>query len=105
VGQGPRPRRRPQGRGQPDQPAHPARQLAMAAPTATVPGRRHARRPGPRASRRRLRHYLTVLSFMAPALVGITVFLLYPLLSAMYFSFTKFSLLTTPQWVGLTNYK
>jgi multiple sugar transport system permease protein len=77
----------------------------MATPTATVPGRRHDRRPGRRASRRRLRHYLTVLSFMAPALIGITVFLLYPLVSAVYFSFTKFSLLTTPQWVGLTNYK
>jgi multiple sugar transport system permease protein len=77
----------------------------MAAPTTTVPGRRHARRPGPRAPRRQLRHYLTVLSFMAPALVGISVFFLYPLVSAVYFSFTKFNLLTTPEWVGLANYK
>ena len=41
---------------------------------------------------------------MAPALIGIAVFFIYPLLSAIYFSFTKFDLLTTPQWVGLRNY-
>jgi multiple sugar transport system permease protein len=53
---------------------------------------------------RRWRHRLTVLSFMAPALVGMVVFFLYPLLSAIYFSFTRFDLLTTPQWVGMRNY-
>jgi len=53
----------------------------------------------------RLRHTLTVASFMAPATVGIVVFFLYPLLSAVYFSFTKFDLLSVPQWVGLDNYK
>jgi multiple sugar transport system permease protein len=62
---------------------------------------RAARRP---AVRRRWRHRLTVLSFMAPALVGISVFLIYPLVSAGYFSFTRFDLLTTPQWVGFRNY-
>lgn len=61
-------------------------------------------RPARRRVPRRWRHRLTVLSFMAPALVGITVFFVYPLLSAIYFSFTRFDLLTTPQWVGLRNY-
>jgi multiple sugar transport system permease protein len=55
--------------------------------------------------RARLRHGLTVASFMAPATLGIVVFFLYPLLSAVYFSFTKFNLLTTPEWVGLRNYR
>ena len=41
---------------------------------------------------------------MAPALIGIGVFFLYPLLAAVYFSFTRFDLLTTPSWVGLRNY-
>jgi len=45
-----------------------------------------------------------VLSFLAPALVGIAVFFIYPLASAIYFSFTRFDLLTTPQWVGTRNY-
>jgi multiple sugar transport system permease protein len=33
------------------------------------------------------------------------VFLLYPLISAVYFSFTKFDLLSVPRWVGLDNYR
>ncbi|MEV6923267.1 sugar ABC transporter permease, partial [Dactylosporangium sp. NPDC051485] len=53
----------------------------------------------------KLRHRLTVASFMAPAAVGIVVFFVYPLLSATYFSFTKFDLLTPPEWVGLRNYQ
>jgi multiple sugar transport system permease protein len=53
----------------------------------------------------RLRHDLTILSFLAPALIGIVVFFLYPLISAVYFSFTKFDLLSVPQWIGLGNYR
>lgn len=58
----------------------------------------------PRTLSRRTRHGLTVLSLMAPALIGIAVFLVYPLLSALYFSFTRFNLLSPPVWVGLRNY-
>lgn len=67
---------------------------------------RPARPPqrGTSAGNRALRHRLTVLSFMAPALVGIGLFLVYPLVSAVYFSFTRFDLLTTPEWVGFRNY-
>ncbi|MEV6301163.1 sugar ABC transporter permease [Actinoplanes sp. NPDC051861] len=53
----------------------------------------------------RLRRGATTLSFVAPALIGIAVFFLYPLISAVYFSFTKFDLLSVPQWVGLENYR
>ncbi|MET0423439.1 MAG: sugar ABC transporter permease [Actinoplanes sp.] len=53
----------------------------------------------------RLRRNATVLSFLAPALIGIAVFFLYPLGSAVYFSFTKFDLLSVPEWVGLDNYR
>src|SRR5262249_2928345 len=53
---------------------------------------------------RRTRPNLTVLSLMAPTLIGIGAFFVYPLLSALYFSFTKFNLLNKPQWVGLKNY-
>ncbi|MFI7676253.1 carbohydrate ABC transporter permease [Actinophytocola sp. NPDC049390] len=60
--------------------------------------------PPRRRAPRRWRHRLTVLSFMAPALIGIGVFFLYPLLAAVYFSFTRFDLLTVPEWVGLRNY-
>jgi multiple sugar transport system permease protein len=53
----------------------------------------------------RLRRSLTTWSFLAPALIGIVVFFLYPLISAAYFSFTKFDLLTVPKWVGFDNYR
>jgi multiple sugar transport system permease protein len=53
----------------------------------------------------RLRRNLTTLSFLAPALIGIAVFFLYPLFSALYFSFTKFDLLSVPRWIGLDNYR
>ena len=53
----------------------------------------------------RWRRHLTTLSFLAPVLIGITVFFLYPLISAVYFSFTKFDLLSVPEWVGLDNYR
>ena len=53
----------------------------------------------------RVRKGATTLSFLAPALIGIAVFFLYPLGSAVYFSFTKFDLLSVPEWVGLDNYR
>ena len=53
----------------------------------------------------RVRQHATVLSFLAPALIGIAVFFVYPLLSAVYFSFTKFDLLSVPRWIGLGNYR
>jgi multiple sugar transport system permease protein len=75
--------------------------MAILTPERTAPAVT-ARRP--RTLSRRTRHGLTVLSLMAPVLIGIAVFFVYPLLSALYFSFTKFNLLTPPEWVGLRNY-
>jgi multiple sugar transport system permease protein len=84
----------------------------MASSAPTVPGRRSHRRPGPGVPARRpvplgitIRKYGTVLTFIGPLLIGIAVFFLYPLFSAIYFSFTKFDLLSTPEWVGLRNYR
>jgi multiple sugar transport system permease protein len=48
---------------------------------------------------------LAILSLMAPALVGIVVFFGYPLVATLYLSFTRFDLITSPHWVGLTNYR
>jgi multiple sugar transport system permease protein len=42
--------------------------------------------------------------FIAPALVGFLVFLLWPTLRGIYLSFTDFNLLTPARWVGLDNY-
>jgi multiple sugar transport system permease protein len=77
----------------------------MASPTIrTRPGRLTATRPG--ASRRRWRHRFTVASFMAPVAAGMLVFLVYPMISVVYFSFHRLSLLSpAPQWFGLGNYR
>jgi len=53
----------------------------------------------------RVNYALTVASFITPAVFGIGVFFIYPLISAVYFSFTRFDLLTEPEWVGLRNYR
>jgi multiple sugar transport system permease protein len=59
-----------------------------------------------RSKRRRLTtSRLAVLLFMAPWIIGFLAFIAYPMLSSLYFSFTKFNLLQTPQWVGLFNYR
>ena len=45
------------------------------------------------------------VTFIAPLLLGVVVFFVYPLLSAVYFSFTKFDLINPPEWVGLRNWR
>lgn len=59
----------------------------------TKKGRARARGDGPVAA-----------LFIAPAMLGFLVFLLWPTLRGVYLSFTRFNLLTPPQWVGLDNY-
>jgi multiple sugar transport system permease protein len=78
----------------------------MATTTVGAPGTTPGAPPGRRATRRRrrMRERLTVLSFMAPVLIGLALFLVYPLLASLYFSFTKFDLINPPQWVGLRNW-
>jgi len=43
--------------------------------------------------------------FISLFIIGFLVFTVYPLLSSLYFSFTKYSGLGTPEWIGLLNYK
>lgn len=44
------------------------------------------------------------LLFIAPALIGFVVFLVWPTLRGIYLSFTEFNLLTPPRFNGLDNY-
>ncbi|HEU0240290.1 MAG TPA: sugar ABC transporter permease [Micromonosporaceae bacterium] len=76
-------------------------------PGVTAPGSSTVT-PGQSASRRRRtrRHYLTVTSFMAPALLGIAIFLIFPLGVALNSSLHKFGILDAPgTWFGLGNYR
>jgi multiple sugar transport system permease protein len=59
----------------------------------------------PAARTRRRRHRLTVLAFLAPWLLGVAIFFVYPLLDTLYLSFTRYDLLSPPKWTGLTNYQ
>jgi multiple sugar transport system permease protein len=49
---------------------------------------------------------MTVLSFIGPALAGVALFLVFPLLTALNASFHRFGLLNAPgTWFGLGNYR
>ena len=48
---------------------------------------------------------LTPYLFLAPALLVITVFVLYPIVAVVYYSFTDYSIVTPPVWIGLKNFQ
>jgi len=43
--------------------------------------------------------------FIAPALLGMLIFNLGPIIAALFISFTRYSILTTPKWTGVANYQ
>ncbi|MBB5870220.1 multiple sugar transport system permease protein [Allocatelliglobosispora scoriae] len=53
----------------------------------------------------RIRRSLVTLTFIGPALLGLAIFLIYPLIAAIYFSFTRFDMFNPPVWVGLDFWK
>lgn len=52
----------------------------------------------------RRKEALTALAFISPWIVGFLVFLFYPLLASVYYSFTDFSVLRPAVWTGMDNY-
>ena len=50
------------------------------------------------------REMLTAYLFASPWLIGFSVFLLYPLIASIYFSFCDYSVLKPPVWIGAANY-
>ena len=57
-----------------------------------------------RPRRRNTRYGLTVLLFMSPWILGFILLIVYPMVSSLFFSFTNYSLLSPPRWVGFQNY-
>jgi multiple sugar transport system permease protein len=55
--------------------------------------------------RRAWRKQLTGYAFVAPWLVGFVIFTLYPFLASIYFSLTRYDIVTAPRFVGLANYR
>lgn len=56
------------------------------------------------AARRRRRRNIEGWAFIAPVLLGILVFQFIPVMVSVYASFTEWSGLSDPQWVGFENY-
>jgi multiple sugar transport system permease protein len=59
-----------------------------------------------RKSRRPLsnEHNLTAYVFLLPWLIGFFCLTLGPMLGSLYFSFTRYNLLSPPQWIGISNF-
>ncbi len=58
-----------------------------------------------KAARRTLRHYGVVALFLSPWLIGFFALTIYPMIASLYYSFTKYDMLTPARWTGLTNYR
>ena len=61
--------------------------------------------PRARWTRLRRREALVAYLCLAPWLIGLLGFTLYPLLSSLYYSFTNYVILSGPHWAGLANYR
>ena len=61
-------------------------------------------RPAPPRRRRQDDTKLALL-FIAPATVGLLAFLVWPLLTGIYYSFTEYTTLSPPEWIGFANYQ
>jgi len=51
------------------------------------------------------RKAFTGLLFTLPWIISMLVLVIYPVLNTIYLSFTEYSVLTPPEWVGLANYE
>jgi multiple sugar transport system permease protein len=61
--------------------------------------------PRPRMGALRRREAIAGLLFVLPWIISLLVFTAYPVLAAIYFSFTEYNILEPPRWVGLANYQ
>lgn len=72
----------------------------MTAPSMTKPPKSSKRAKRSAASQ----HNRAALLFLAPWLIGLICLTLGPVLASLYFSLTDYSILASPNWVGLSNY-
>ncbi|UVJ38854.1 carbohydrate ABC transporter permease [Arthrobacter sp. CJ23] len=71
-----------------------------------------ARSPRPKAGKgekqslaRRFGDLKIALFFIAPAMIGLILFYLVPTIRGIYLSFTEYSILGDPEWIGARNYE
>ena len=68
----------------------------------TTVGKGKASRKKPSAMQKR--YTLVGILFALPWLIGFLIFQLYPIISAIYYSFTEYNVFNAPKWIGLANY-
>ncbi|TSB47890.1 carbohydrate ABC transporter permease [Alkalicoccobacillus porphyridii] len=56
------------------------------------------------AKRKRRKQELIAYAFISPWLLGFFGFVIGPMLASLYYSFTDYDMLSSPTWVGLSNY-
>lgn len=52
----------------------------------------------------RRKEALQGFAFISPWIIGFLAFTAYPMIASLYFSFTRYNVITPPQWIGLDNY-
>jgi len=75
------------------------------ATTTIVLGRRGALRDGGARLRTGRSDVRIALLFVAPVLLGLIAFYIVPTVRGLYLSFTEYSILGSPEWVGADNYQ
>jgi pectin-derived oligosaccharide transport system permease protein len=81
--------------------------VSLAAPPAPPPAHATVRpdaRKRRRSDRLRRRDARAAYLFLAPWIVGMLAITIGPILASLYLSFTNYSLLRPPRWIGLQNY-
>ena len=63
-----------------------------------------ASRPQPKQSLRR-REAIAGYLFVLPWILSLLIFTTYPILASFYFSLTDYTVLESPKWIGLDNYR
>lgn len=58
-----------------------------------------------RLSKGETRSLMTGLLFVSPWLIGFIIWTLYPLVSSVFYSFTRYDLVRPPIWIGTDNFK
>ena len=66
---------------------------------------RHARTRRAQMGPLRRREAIAGVLFVLPWLLSLLIFSAYPVLASFYFSFTDYSIVQAPRWIGLQNYR
>ncbi|HEX3814188.1 MAG TPA: sugar ABC transporter permease [Mycobacteriales bacterium] len=66
---------------------------------------RRSNRVGPPRLSTRRREAIACYIFMTPAILGMLLFSIGPMIASLLLSFTQYDMLTAPSWVGLANYR